>query len=74
MLHVFDSDGNPYFTKKSCPFGRISTSLKITLLYFRPDLIVSNVSYATFTFTYQTFSIYYELSLSLSLSLFYFFN
>jgi hypothetical protein len=47
--------------KRSC---RISTSLKITLLYFRPDLITFITSCTTLTFIYRTFSIYYELSLT----------
>jgi hypothetical protein len=46
-----------------CPC-RISTSLKITLLYFRPDLITFITSCTTLTFIYRTFSIYYELSLT----------
>jgi hypothetical protein len=43
---------------------RISTSLKITLLYFRPDLITFITSCTTLTFIYRTFFIYYELSLT----------
>jgi hypothetical protein len=43
---------------------RISTSLKITLLYFRPDLITYITSCTTLTFIYRTFSIYHELSLT----------
>jgi hypothetical protein len=43
---------------------RISTSLKITLLYFRPDLITFITSCTTLKFIYRPFSIYYELSLT----------
>jgi hypothetical protein len=54
-------DKSPCQSDLAC---RISTSLKITLLYFRPDLITFITSCITLTFIYRTFSIYYELSLT----------
>jgi hypothetical protein len=61
---AIESTNLPLEKWRDCIVCRISTSLKITLLYFRPDLITFITSCTTLTFIYQTFSIYYELSLT----------